>query len=152
VNNRGDVRIIHYDRSRPDIISREYSSPCAESIIDYADAIRLKLKLAGIHDSADLMTIFEDRTDIEASALLKTQLNDVEQKGFNTSTVRLLKEETIRHLAHASYNSIRYDQMIDEIGADEEPAVFPRANILLHHNVSAVSINQRRHKPNRLIK
>jgi hypothetical protein len=38
--------------------------------------------------------------------------------------------------------------MIDEIGMDEEPAVFPRANVLLHHTVSAVSINQRRHKPN----
>jgi hypothetical protein len=77
VNNRGDVRVVHYDRSRPALISHEYNSPCAESIIDYADAIRLKLKLAGIHDSTDLMTIFEDRTDIEASALLKRQLNDV---------------------------------------------------------------------------
>jgi hypothetical protein len=29
------------------------------------------------------MAIFEDRTDVEASALLKMQLNDVEQKGLN---------------------------------------------------------------------
>jgi hypothetical protein len=109
----------------------------------------LKLKLAGIHDSADLMAIFEDRTDIEASALFKAQLNDVEQKGLKTFTVRLLKEETIRHIAHLRYNSIRYNQMIDDIGMDEEPGVFPRANVLLHHTVSAVSINQHRNKPNR---
>jgi hypothetical protein len=51
-------------------------------IIDYADAIRLKLKLAGIHDSSDLMSIFEDRNGVEASAMIKTQLNDVDQKGL----------------------------------------------------------------------
>jgi hypothetical protein len=151
VNNKGDVRVIHYEWGRPDLISHGYNSPCAESIIDYADAIRLKLKLAGIHDSADLMAIFEDQTIVEASALFKTQLNDVEQTGPKTSTVCLLKEETIRHIAHTSYNSIRYNQMIDEIGMDEEPAVFPWANVLLHHTVSAVSINQRRHKPNRWV-
>jgi hypothetical protein len=60
VNNKGDVRVVHYERGRPDLISHEYESPCAESIIDYADAIRLKLKLAGIHDSDDVMTIFEN--------------------------------------------------------------------------------------------
>jgi hypothetical protein len=150
-NNRGDVRVLHYDRSHPSLISHEYNSPCAESIIDYVDAVQLKLKLTGIHNSTDLMAIFEDRTDVEASALLKMQLNDLEQKGLKTSTVRLLKEETVRHLAHSSYNSIRYDQMNDEIGIDEEPAVFPRAHVLLHHTVSAVSINQRRHKPNRWV-
>jgi hypothetical protein len=151
VNNKGDVRVVHYERGRPDLISHEYSSPCAESIIDYADAIRLKLKLAGIHDSNDLMTIFEDRNVIEASAIFKAQLNDVEQTGLKTSTVRLLKEETIRHIAHRVHNSIRYDQMIDEIGVDDEPATFPQANVLLHHTISAVSINQRRHKPNRWV-
>jgi hypothetical protein len=65
------------------------------------------------------------------------------------STVRLLKEETLRHIAHSSYNSFWYDQMNDKIGTDDEPAIFPRANVLLHHTVTAVSINQCRHKPNR---
>jgi hypothetical protein len=41
--------------------------------------------------------------------------------------------------------------MIDEIGNDEQPEVFPTANILLHHVVSAVAINQHRHKPNRWV-
>jgi hypothetical protein len=104
VNNKGDVCIIHYDRSRPDLISHEYTSPCAESVIDYADAIRLELKLAGIHDSADLINIFADHNFSEASAIIKAQLNDVNQKGLKTSTVRLLKEEIYRHLAHAIHN------------------------------------------------
>jgi hypothetical protein len=149
VNNRGNVHVIHYDRERPDLISHEYDSPCAESIVDYADAMRLKLKLEGFHNSADLMTIFEDRTDVEASGMFKAQLNDVEQKGLKTSTVRLLKEETIRHTSHAIYNSIRYDQMIDAIGIDDVVENFPEANVLLHHVVFAVLINQHRHKPNR---
>jgi hypothetical protein len=76
------------------------------------------------------------------------QLNDVDQKGLKTSTVRLLKEETYRHLAHTIHNQIRYDQMMDEIGADDEPGTFPRANVLLHHIVYVVSINQHRQKPN----
>jgi hypothetical protein len=67
VNNKANVHIVHYDRGRPDLISHEYNSPCAESIIDYADAMQLKLKLAGIHDSTDLMTIFEDRSEVQAS-------------------------------------------------------------------------------------
>jgi hypothetical protein len=151
VNNKSDVRIIHYERNRPDLISHEYNTPCAESIIDYADAIRLKLKLAGIHGSDDLINIFEGRSEIEASVVFKMQLNDVDQKELKTSTVRLLKEETYRHLAHTIHNQIRYDQMMDEIGADDEPGTFPRANVLLHHIVSAVSINQRRQKPNRWV-
>jgi hypothetical protein len=130
VNNKGDVCVVHYERGHPDLISHEYESPCAESIIDYADAIRLKLKLAGIHDSDDLMAIFENRSILEASAILKTQLNDVEQTELKTSTVHLLKEETIRHIAHAVHYSIRYDQMIDKIGIDDEPATFPQANML----------------------
>jgi hypothetical protein len=44
----------------------------------------LKLKLAGIHDSADLMAFFEDRTIVEASALFKTQLNGAEQTGLDS--------------------------------------------------------------------
>jgi hypothetical protein len=34
----------------------------------------------------------------------------------------------------------------------EERRVFPTANVLLHHVVSAVVINQHRHKPNRWVK
>jgi hypothetical protein len=151
MNNKGNVHVIHYERDNPSLISHEYDSPCAESIIDHADAMRLKLKLAGIHDSTDIMAIFDGRNDVEASAVFKAQLNDVDQKGLNTSTVRLLKEETLRHVAHARYNSIRYDQMIDEIGNDDEIEIFPSAHVLLHHVVSAVAINQHRHKPNRWV-
>jgi hypothetical protein len=120
-------------------------------IIDYAGAMHLKLKLAGIYNSNDLMAIFEGRTDADASNVFKTQLNDIDQKVFKTSTVRILKEETVRHAAHAEYNSIRYSQMIDEIGADDAPEVIPTTNFLLHHVVSAVAINQHQHKPNRWI-
>jgi hypothetical protein len=151
INNKGDVRIVHYERGRADLITHEYSSPCAESIIDYADAMRLKLKLAGIHDSTDLMTIFEDRTEAQASNVFKIQLNDVNQKGIKTSTVRILKEETIRHISHSIHNAIRYTQMTVEIGVDDEMEVFPTAQVLLHHVVSAVAINQHRHKPNRWV-
>jgi hypothetical protein len=151
VKNKADVHIVHYDRDRPDLISYEYNSPCAESVIDYADAMRLKLKLAGIRESTDLMYIFEDRSGVQASNDLKIQLNDVDQKGLKTSTVRLLKQETIRHIAHVNFNSVRYSQMIDKIGADVALEVFPTANVLLHHVVSAVAINQHRHNPNRWV-
>jgi hypothetical protein len=113
--------------------------------------MRLKLKMAGIHDITDLMTIFNERTDAQASNVLKMQLNDVDQKGLKTSTVCILRGECIRHTAHAVHNSIRYDQMINEIGTDDELEIFPSANILLHHVVSAVAINQHRHKPNRWV-
>jgi hypothetical protein len=151
INNKTDVYTVNYDPSQPGIISYEYDSPCAESIIDYSDAMRLKLKLAGIHDSTDLMSIFENHTDVEAAAIFKRQLNDVDQSGLKTSTVRILKEETIRHLSHANFNQIRYDRMMVEIGADVELKLFPTANALMHHVVSAVAINQRRHKPNRWV-
>jgi hypothetical protein len=143
--------VINHDPAHAALISHQYSIPCSGSIIDYADALRLKLKMAGIHTSADLMNIFEGRTHLESSAVFKMQLNDVDQRGLKTSTVRFLEEETIRHLEHARYNCIRYHRMITEIGPDDEPELFPKANILLHHVVSAVSINQRRHKPNRWV-
>jgi hypothetical protein len=106
------------------------------------------MPLSGIHDSTDLIAIFEGRTHIESSAIFKRQLNDVDQRDLKTSTVRLLEEEALRHLAHVNYNSLRYNQMMFEIGPDDEPEIFPKANVLLHHVVSAVAINQRRHKPN----
>jgi hypothetical protein len=70
--------------------------------------MQLKLKLAGIHDITDLMTIFNERMDVQAAGVLKMQLNDMDQKGLKTSTVRKLKGECVRHTAHAVYNSIRY--------------------------------------------
>jgi hypothetical protein len=70
-NNKTDVY------NCPGLISYQYDSPCAESIVDYSDALLLKLKLAGIHDSTDLMAIFENHSDVEASAVFKRQLNDV---------------------------------------------------------------------------
>jgi hypothetical protein len=151
VNNQSDVFVVNYDANNPSLISHEYNRPCAESIIDYSDALRLKLNLSGIHDSTDLMNIFEDHDDKEASAVLKRQLNDVNQVGLKTSTVRLLKEETIRHVMHTEFNSLRYNQMVFEIGDDVEMEIFPQVNILLHHVVSAVAINQNRRKPNRWV-
>jgi hypothetical protein len=41
--------------------------------------------------------------------------------------------------------------MIDEIGVDDEIEIFPSAHVLLHHVLSAVAINQHRHKPNRWV-
>jgi hypothetical protein len=158
VNNRNvingpppNVFTMHYDPNKTNLISYQYDSPCAESIVDYSDAMRIKLKMAGIHDSTDLMNIFADHTDIESTAIFKQQLNNVDQKGFKTSTVRLFKEETFRHLAHANFNLLRYNQMMVEIGDDVGPETFPKMNVLLHHVVSAFAINQRRHKPNRWV-
>jgi hypothetical protein len=150
-NNKDDVFVINYDPNVPELISHRYNTPCNGSIIDYADTMRLKLKLAGIHDSNDLMNIFEGRTHSEAAAVFKRQLNDVDQHGLKTSTVRLLEQETIRHIAHVKFNFLRYNQMIIEIGLDDETEIFPKANVLLHHVVSAVAINQHRHKPNRWV-
>jgi hypothetical protein len=158
VNNRSivngsapNVFTVHYNPNKTNLIRYQYDSPCAESIVDYSDAMQIKLKLAGIHDSTDLMNIFADHTEIEPTAIFKQQLNDFNQKGFKTSTGRFLKEETFRHLAHANFNLLRYNQMMIEIGDDVEPEVFLKVNVLLHHVVSAVAINQRRHKPNRWV-
>jgi hypothetical protein len=151
INNLGDVYTFNYDSSIPNLISYNYDSPTPGAIIDYADAIRLKLKLAGIHDTSDLMAIFEGRTDTEASHTFRQQLEDVEQQGFKTSTVRILREETMRHVSHTHFNILRYQQMIEEIGEDVDLQTFPKMNVLLHHVVSAVAINQRRHKPNRWV-
>ena len=65
--------------------------------------------------------------------------------------LRYLKEETDRHHDHLRFYKARYDRMITEIGPDDERMVFPQAHVLLHHTVVAVSINQRRRKPNRWI-
>jgi hypothetical protein len=41
--------------------------------------------------------------------------------------------------------------MDNEIGDDVQMISFPEANILMHHVVSAVAINQHRRKPNRWV-
>jgi hypothetical protein len=151
INNVSDVYTVSYNPDRLDMISYQYDFPTPESIIDYSDTMRMKFKLAGIHDSTDLMNIFTDHNDSEAAAIFKQQLNDVDQKGMKVSTIKLLREETIRNLQHVNYNVIRYEQMEFEIGKDEEMKSFPKASILLHHVVSAVSINQQRRKPNRWV-
>jgi hypothetical protein len=151
VNNTSDVYIVNYNSDQPDMISYQYDHPTSELIIDYSDTMRMKFKLAGIHDSTDLMEIMNDRTDTEAAAVFKRQLKDVNQTGLKVSTVHLLREETIRCLQHANYNPHRYSQMNLEIGKDAELVTFPAANILLHHVVSAVAINQHRRKPNRWV-
>jgi hypothetical protein len=57
----------------------------------------------------------------------------------------------MRHVAHTHFNILRYHQMVKEIGDDVDLQTFPKMNVLLHHVVSAVAINQRRHKPNRWV-
>jgi hypothetical protein len=42
VNNKDDVFVISYDPNVPELISHRYNTPCKGSIIDYADAMRLK--------------------------------------------------------------------------------------------------------------
>ena len=151
VKNTGTVRIKHYGINQPDLISYEYDTPTPEHIIDYSDVVREKLKLSGIRNTSALVDLFEDCSITEATARLRQQLFDVNQTALNTDTVRYLKEETERHYDHIRFYSARYDRMVAEIGPDDEREVFPAAHVLLHHTVVAVSINQRRRKPNRWI-
>ena len=151
VKNTGTVRIKHYGIDEPDLISYEYVSPTPEHIIDYSDVIREKLKLSGIRDTETLAELFEDCSIAEAARRLGQQLRDVNQTSLHGDTVRYLKEETERHYDHIRFYSARYDRMITEIGPDDERELFPAAHVLLHHTVVAVSINQRRRKPNRWI-
>jgi hypothetical protein len=97
------------------------------------------------------MSIFSSRTDIIAMTYLKQMLNDVGLKGILLGTMKTLRKETIMNLAHHKYNSIRYHQVEIEIGTDAMMESFPLDNILLHHEVSAVAINQARRKPNRWV-
>jgi hypothetical protein len=84
-------------------------------------------------------------------AILKQKFNDVGLKGINTSTVKYLREENIRTLAHRDYNCLRYHSMEREIVVDAVMETFPRDNTILHHVVSSVAINQNRRKPNRWV-
>ncbi|OEU19788.1 hypothetical protein FRACYDRAFT_235849 [Fragilariopsis cylindrus CCMP1102] len=153
VKNTGTVRIKSYDVDDDDVplVSYEYNTPTPEHIIDYSDVIREKLKLSGIRDIAALVELFEGCSVAEAARRLRQQLIDVNQTALHGDTVRYLKEETDRHDDHLRFYKARYDRMITEIGPDDEREVFPQAHVLLHHTVVAVSINQRRRKPNRWI-
>jgi hypothetical protein len=145
------VGIFHYEPGRPDFISHTYGRNIPESIIDYSDALRFKFNCAGIHDNRMLMAIMFQRTDADVMAILKQKFNDVGLKGLNTSTVKYLREESIRTLAHRDYNCHRYHSMEREIGVDAVMETFPRDNTILHHVVSSVAINQNRRKPNRWV-
>jgi hypothetical protein len=151
IKNKSDVYTITYDPDRPSLISYNYRSQTKESIIDYSDAMRNKFKNAGIHDSTDLMMLFEGRDDTDAATEIKLRCNNVDQQGIHKSTVNVLREETIRNIAHANFNVIRYNQMLVEIGYDDEMDTFQPDSMLLHHVVSAVAIMQHRRRPNRWV-
>jgi hypothetical protein len=143
-----DVGIYHYVPCCPDLITHTYGRNIPESIIDYSDALRFKFKRAGIHDTTMLMSILSNRTDIDVMAELKRKFNAVGLKGINTSTVKILREETIRSHAHRQWNSSQYHTMEFEIGVDAIMETFPGGITLLHHVVSSVAVNQNRRKPN----
>jgi hypothetical protein len=146
-----DVGIVHYVDGRPDIISHTYGRDVPESIIDYSDVLRFKFKKAGIHDVTTLMSILSNRTDSDAMAALKLKFHAVGLKGINTSTVKILREEINRSLAHCDFNCHRYLNMEIEIGVDSMMKTFPANNTLLHHVISCVAVTQDRRKPNRWV-
>jgi hypothetical protein len=146
-----NVGITHYEPGRPDLISHTYGRNIPESIIDYSDALRFKFKCAGIHDTDMMMEILFKRTDSDVMSIIKQKFNDVGLKGINTSTVKILREETIRNIAHREYNCVRYHSMEIEIGIDAVMETFPRDNTILHHVISSVAIEQVRRKPNRWV-
>jgi hypothetical protein len=146
-----NVSIFHYEPGRPDLISHKYNRNVPESIIDYSDALRFKFKRAGINDTTMLSLIMSSRTDTQVMTVLKDKFNAVGMKGINTSTVKILRQENERNIAHEKYNCLRYHNMELEIGIDAMMETFPRENTLLHHVVSAACINQNRRKPNRWV-
>jgi hypothetical protein len=146
-----NVSIFHYELGRPDLIAHKYNKNVPEAIVNYSDALRFKFKRAGIHDTTMLSLIMSSRTDTQVMAALKDRFNAVGMKGINTSTVKILREENERNIAHEKYNYHRYHNMEVEIGIDAIMETFPRENTLLHHVVSAVAINQNRRKPNRWV-
>jgi hypothetical protein len=94
------VGIFHYEPGRPEFISQIYMRNVPESIIDYSDALRFKFKCAGIHDTQGgdgnpTQTHGHGSNDND-----QKKFSSVGLKGINTSTVKILREETIRSLAH----------------------------------------------------
>jgi hypothetical protein len=113
-----NVYVFNYEQDQPDLISHTYDRPVPESVIDYSDALRFKLKLAGIHDVTWLIYILSSRTDNAAMAYIKRKLNDVGMKGLSLNTVKILRKETTRTIEHDGYNSIHFHTMEMEIGID----------------------------------
>ena len=151
LNSASNVYVFNYEQDRPDLISHTYDRPVPESVIDYSDALRFKLKSAGIHDITRLMDIFTSRTDNVAMADIKVELNDVGMKGLSLNTMKILRKETVRTIEHTGHNSSRFHSMEMEIGIDSMMNTFPAESTLLHHVVSAIAINQDRRKPNRWV-
>jgi hypothetical protein len=151
IKNKTDVYTINYDPTRPSLISYNYRDQTAESIIDYSDSLRVKFKLIGVNDRNDLMKEFENPTDSTIASSLNGRFTSANLKGVHTSTIAVLREETIRNMEHSQYNSIRYVQMTREIGFDVEMDSFPADVVLIHHVVSAVAIMQHRRRPNRWV-
>jgi hypothetical protein len=151
LNSTTNVYVFNYEQDRPDLISHTYDSPVPESVIDYSDALRFKLKSAGIHDVTRLMSIFSGMSNSVAMTYIKEELNEVGMKGLSLNTVKILRQETVRTIEHTGHNSIRFHSMEMEIGVDAMMDTFPPNNALLHHVVAAVSINQDRRKPNRWV-
>jgi hypothetical protein len=151
LNSTTNVYVFNYEQDRPDLISHTYDSPVPESVIDYSDALRFKLKSAGIHDVTRLMSIFSGMSNSVAMTYIKEELNEVGMKGLSLNTVKILRQETVRTIEHTGHNSIRFHSMEMEIGVDAMMDTFPSNNALLHHVVAAVSINQDRRKPNRWV-
>jgi hypothetical protein len=142
------VGIFHYEPGRPELISHTYGRNVPESIDDYSDVLRFKFKQAGVHDTTTLMSILSDCTDIDAIKAIKLKFDAVGLKGINTSTVKILREENNRNLAHGQHNCQRYHRMEMEIGTDAMMMTFPVDHTLLHHVVSCVAMKQDRRKPN----
>jgi hypothetical protein len=151
LNSTTNVYVFNYEQDRPDLISHTYDSPVPESVIDYSDALRFKLKSAGIHDVTRLMSIFSGMSNSVAMTYIKEELNEVGMKGLSLNTVKILRQETVRTIEHTGHNSIRFHSMEMEIEVDAMMDTFPPNNALLHHVVAAVSINQDRRKPNRWV-
>jgi hypothetical protein len=81
LNSTTNVYVFNYEQDRPDLISHTYDSPVPESVVDYSDALRFKLKSAGIHDITRLMSIFSGMNDSAAMGYIKEELNEAGMKG-----------------------------------------------------------------------
>ena len=165
------VTVFRYDPESPDLTCHNYGPyimGVPESILDYADALRYKFKMAGILDIPQLLDEYITMdNDINNMKQLKIRFNDCGFKGINTSTVTIIREEIMKSLAHKKFNGLRYRQMILEIGPDfrmtfwdDEDKFVKERNLdliepagvrALHHVVYTVAVTQGRHKPNRWI-
>jgi hypothetical protein len=95
IKNKTDVYTINYDPNRPALISYNYRDQTAGSIIDYSDSLQVKFKMIGINNSTGLMTEFENPTDSEVASSINRLFTNASLKTVHTSTVAMLREETI---------------------------------------------------------